>query len=164
MSDQQKGDALQWSAALATGIASLDQQHRSLFDCLTVLEQVAAERSMLRTFYVLEQLSNYAHTHFAEEEYLMRVHDYPRIAEHVREHRSFSNRLHQLRKIYLDRDISVELVSMLKDWLKHHVSEVDMDYVPFLVPDRRLAMPQTSAKFTVTGSFDRVRAEAAALT
>lgn len=141
MSDEVKGAPLQWTAALFTGVASLDQQHRTLFDCLSLLEQATAERSMLRTFYVLEQLSNYAHTHFSEEEFLMRVHEYPGVGDHMREHRSFTNRLHELRKIYLDRDISVELVTMLKDWLTHHVSQVDMEYVPYLVPSRRLEVP-----------------------
>lgn len=162
MSDEVRGASLQWTAALSTGVASLDAQHRNLFECLSLLEQAAAERSMLRTFYVLEQLSNYAHTHFSEEEFLMRVHQYPGVGDHMREHRSFTNRLHELRKIYLDRDISVELVTMLKDWLTHHVSKVDMDYVPYLVPSRRLEISSAHSQPRNVGAFDGPAASVAA--
>lgn len=161
MSDEVKGSSLQWTEALSTGVASLDAQHRNLFDCLSLLEQAAEERSMLRTFYVLEQLSNYAHTHFSEEEFLMRVHQYPGVGDHMREHRSFTNRLHELRKIYLDRDISVELVTMLKGWLTDHVSKVDIDYVPYLVPSRRLEVPVTRMQRGCVGAFGAQMASAA---
>ncbi|HEX8963865.1 MAG TPA: bacteriohemerythrin [Rhodocyclaceae bacterium] len=126
----------QWDERLCTGVATLDAQHKSLFDYINLLAEAAAERSMLRTFYVLEQLSHYAHTHFAEEEFLMRVHGFPGLADHIREHRSFTNRLHELLRIYLDRDISAELVVMLKEWLRDHVAQTDMEYVPYLAAIR----------------------------
>lgn len=121
-----------WDASLSTGVTTLDEQHKSLFQCVELLAQAASERSLLRTFYVLEQLSHYVHTHFAEEEFRMRVHGFPGLADHIREHRAFTNRLHQLRRIYLDRDISVELVDMLRTWLRNHVAQTDMEYVPYL--------------------------------
>jgi hemerythrin-like metal-binding protein len=128
----QQASVDQWDDRLATGVSTLDEQHRSLFECVNLLAEAASERSMLRTFYVMEQLSSYVHTHFAEEEFLMRVHGFPGLADHIREHRSFTNRLHQLRRIYLDRDVSVDLIVMLKDWLTNHVAQVDMQYVPYL--------------------------------
>jgi hemerythrin-like metal-binding protein len=128
----QQASSDQWDERLATGVSALDEQHRSLFECVNLLAEATSERSMLRTFYVMEQLSSYVHTHFAEEEFLMRVHGFPGLADHIREHRTFTNRLHQLRRIYLDRDVSVDLVVMLKDWLKNHVTQVDMQYVPYL--------------------------------
>lgn len=121
-----------WDESLSTGIASLDEQHRMLFHCVDLLAEAATERSMLRTFYVMEQLSHYVHAHFAEEEFLMRAHQFPGLVDHIREHRSFANRLRELRKIYLDRDISLDLVAMLKDWLRNHVAQTDMEYVPYL--------------------------------
>ena len=138
MTDRVDPASPEWDAAISTGVASLDQQHRALFECVSLLEEAAAERSMLRTFHVMEQLSNCVHSHFAEEEFLMRTHDFPGLADHVREHRSFTNRLYQLRKIYLDRDISSDLVAMLRQWLAHHVSRTDMEYVPYLTAERRL--------------------------
>jgi len=84
--------AEEWDASLSTGVASLDEQHKQLFRHVNLLLQATTERSMLRTFYVMEQLSHYVHTHFAEEEFLMRAHEFPGLADHVREHRAFTNR------------------------------------------------------------------------
>ena len=81
------------------------------------------------------------HHHFAEEEFLMRMHDYPGLPDHIKEHRSFTNKLFQLRKTYLDRDISSDLIVLLKEWLMQHVSKTDMQYVPYLTADRRLDWP-----------------------
>ncbi len=121
-----------WDGSLSTGIASLDEQHQRLFHCFDVLAQAASERNMLRTFYVLEQLSHYVQSHFEAEERLMRTKGFPGLADHIAEHRAFSNRVHELRRIYLDRDISTDLVEMLRDWLKNHVGHTDMAYVPFV--------------------------------
>lgn len=121
-----------WDASLSTGVTTLDDQHKALFQCVELLAQAASEHSMLRTFYVMEQLSHYVHMHFAEEEFRMRVHGFPGLVDHIREHRTFTNRLHELRRIYLDRDISVDLVEMLKAWLTTHVAKADMEYVPYL--------------------------------
>ncbi|MGE5467452.1 MAG: bacteriohemerythrin [Ignavibacteria bacterium] len=143
MADHNEGPFREeWDASLATGVASLDEQHKSLFDCINLLAEATAEHSMLRTFYVLEQLSSYAHLHFAEEEFLMRVHGFPALADHVRAHRAFSNRLHELRRIYLDRDISTDLILMLREWLKTHVAQTDMEYVPYLKAASPIAQMQ----------------------
>jgi hemerythrin len=154
MADQFAAASLEeWDPALSTGIASLDAQHKSLFECVDLLARATAERSMMQTFYVMEQLSSYVRVHFAEEEFLMRVHGFPKLADHVREHRAFTNRLHQLRKIYLDRDISVDLVMMLKDWLRHHVAKTDMEYVPYLTRTRdaqEMSVPAAVAATALT--------------
>jgi hemerythrin len=97
-------------------------------------------------------LSNYVHSHFAEEEFLMRIHDFPGMADHIREHRSFTNRLHQLRKIYLDRDISRDLVVMLREWLTHHVSQTDMEYVPYFTDTRRIEVQLSPVAANDVGS------------
>lgn len=131
----------EWDASLSTGVPSLDEQHKLLFQHVNLLLQAAAEHSMLRTFYVMEQLGHYVQTHFAEEESLMRAHGFPRLADHIREHQAFTARLHELHKAYLNRDISVDLVMMLREWLKNHVAGTDMEYVPYLAvaPRARVA-------------------------
>jgi len=139
-----------WDESLSTGVDSLDVQHKALFDCMNVLEEATQERSMMRTCYVLEQLSGYVHNHFADEERQMRMHDYPGLADHIREHREFTNRLHDLRRTYLDRDIKSDLVALLRDWLVQHVAGADMDYVPYLTPERRLDLPMMSADAATT--------------
>lgn len=121
-----------WSGDLATGVPTLDQQHRALFLCVAELERAAGERTMLSTFHAMEQLSRYAREHFAEEERLMRMGGYPDIEDHIEEHDSFRHRLFELRRSYLDHDISTDLIALLRAWLEAHVQNTDMDYVPYL--------------------------------
>lgn len=141
MADRLADASMEWDTTLSTGVSSIDTQHKALFDCLNLLEGAALERNMLRTFHVMEQLSGYVHNHFAEEEFLMRTHGYPGLPDHVKEHRSFTNKLFQLRKTYLDRDISAELIVLLREWLAQHITQTDMQYVPYLTADRRLDSP-----------------------
>lgn len=121
-----------WSEELATGVATLDEQHQDLFLCLADLEQAAGEGNMLSTFHAMAQLNLYAREHFAEEERLMRAHDYPEIELHIEEHRDFSQRLAAMRRDCLGHDVSRELIGLLRSWLKFHVATTDMDYVPYL--------------------------------
>lgn len=132
VTDPAKRSSLAWSEDLATGVPSIDQQHQALFGCVGELERAAAERTMLSTFHAMEQLNRYAREHFAEEERLMRLHSYPQIDEHMEEHRQFTHRLFELRRVYLDHDISTELIAMLRTWLEEHVLQTDMGYVPYL--------------------------------
>ena len=120
---------------LSTGVRLLDDQHTALFECLHDLEIATAQRAMLATFHAMEQLSRYVRDHFSAEERLMKMHGYPGLTEHVQEHRSFSDKLFELRKIYVDQDISSDLIDFLRDWLEHHVAHIDMAYVPYLQVD-----------------------------
>jgi len=121
-----------WSDDLATGVPTLDRQHQALFLCVAELERAAGERTMLSTCHAMEQLSRHARQHFAEEERLMRMNSYPDLEEHIEEHHDFSHRLFELRRSYLDHDISTDLITHLRAWLKDHVQKTDMDYVPYL--------------------------------
>ena len=121
-----------WDARLSTGVSLLDEQHIALFDCLQYLERATAQKAMLATFHAMEQLSRYVRDHFSAEEHLMKVSCYPGLAEHVNEHRVFCDKLFELRKTYLDHDISSDLIDFLRAWLEQHVAQTDMAYVPYL--------------------------------
>ncbi|MCX7172922.1 MAG: bacteriohemerythrin [Proteobacteria bacterium] len=117
---------------LSTGVPTLDEQHQAIFVCLNELEKAVGDKTMLSTIHALEQLRRYTHEHFAEEERLMIMVGYPRIDAHIAAHRDFRHRLLELRRTYLDHDISSELILMLREWLAEHIAGTDMDYVPYL--------------------------------
>ncbi len=133
---------LTWNERLLTGINAIDAQHKTLFNSVTLLQEAVQERSMIRTCYMLEQLSANVSNHFRDEEYAMRLHDFPHLTEHIREHRDFTNHLYWVRKACLSHEITGELLTELGSWLLEHVSKSDIDYVPYLTPDRCL-LPMT---------------------
>ena len=135
-----------WNDDLATGVPMLDQQHQALFFCVAELERAATERTMLSTFHAMEQLSRYAREHFAAEERLMRMGGYPDIEEHIEAHDDFRHRLVELRRSYLDHDISTDLIALLRAWLEAHVQKTDMDYVPYLARMRNCRRAATECQ------------------
>lgn len=70
---------------------------------------------MIRTCYLLEQLSADANNHIPDAEKAMRLHSFPRLTEHIREHRESTNRLYWMRKAFLIREVTSELMIMLRN-------------------------------------------------
>lgn len=122
---------MDWSESLRTGIELLDSQHRSLIECAAELRQTAG-RGLLRSAHVMDALRMYVAVHFNTEEELMRLHDYPRLDEHIAEHRAFAARLDALMNDNIRHDNTARLVAFLDDWLENHLRCMDMDYVPYL--------------------------------
>lgn len=121
---------MQWSDALATGVADIDEQHKSLFRWFGELESAAADQRMMMAAYAITRLSHYTRTHFAAEEVLMERSGYPQLASHRAEHEAFRKRLSALQSEAVVRDVSEDAVVLLREWLVHHISQVDMAYVP----------------------------------
>ncbi len=120
-----------WSDSLATGVAAIDEQHRSLFDWFAQLESAAADQRLMTAAYALTRLTQYTRSHFEAEEQLMAAAGYPRLAAHREEHEAFRQQLRDLQNQSVTRDISGDAVALLRDWLVKHIMVSDMDYVPY---------------------------------
>ena len=75
-----------------------------------------------------------AEKHFDHEERLMLEHEYPEIKEHKEEHARLLYQARELRKEFLNGDVTVSafLASFLRDWVKAHIIEVDRRLGRFL--------------------------------
>lgn len=114
--------------AVAGALHGDDQREEGLgevFGLLEMLEAAIRDDSMIRICYLLEQLSVAVQEHFAREERQMRRTGFPEVAEHVREHRAFTNEVYRVRLVYLDRSLAPQTVAALKDSLSRHVVESD---------------------------------------
>lgn len=121
-----------WTPDLATGVAQLDEHHKSIFGWLAELESATAEERTLSGVYALTRLNHYMREHFAAEEALMRAADYPGLAEHMAEHATFRAKLSDLHVKSISEDVSTDTVEFLKNWLTNHIAKTDMAYVPYL--------------------------------
>ncbi len=120
------------SKDLKTGVVELDEQHEALFRCVKGIEQAAQNHTQLLTIHAISQLRLYVREHFSAEERLMRLCGYPRLEEHIAQHRRFTMRLYDLMMANTRQDNAVEMVAFLTEWLSDHVAHTDMDYVPYL--------------------------------
>lgn len=121
-----------WSERLATGIELLDEQHREIFRWFGELDQAAAEQRTLLAVYTMTRLNRYMRDHFAAEEAVMRAAGFPKLEQHVAEHRLFRSTLSKLQIESVGRDITAETVEFLRTWLIDHICGHDMEYVPYL--------------------------------
>lgn len=117
-----------WSETLNVGIQEVDEQHRALSDHLNALaEAVGANSEMAALRPILDDLADDARTHFALEESLMRVSNYPEFQAHKQLHEALMGQMLALQE-RLDRGegtINFELLHYLKVWLSNHIDEAD---------------------------------------
>lgn len=124
-----------WSDALATGIASIDEQHRWLVDATNRLHaeitKPTPDRAVLGE--ILEGLVDYTMNHFVLEEELFQRFGYQENDAHKAEHDAFTAQAMQLlMKFEAGESVGVPVLDFLKEWLLHHILKVDRAYVPFL--------------------------------
>lgn len=128
-------ESFRWTQEYSVNKAALDRQHQKLFD--TVNELHAALRTGIGNVVldeILEQLEDYAHTHFADEESLMEQHAFPGLSAHRVQHQMFREKMADfLAQHKAGRaGVPVELMLFMQDWLKQHVLKTDKQYSAFL--------------------------------
>ena len=131
----------EWKTEYSVSIASIDAQHQRLFATADELHEAMRNgqaRPVLAK--ILDRLVQYTKTHFATEEGLMKIHGYPDLATHAKEHEALTKQVLDFQRAFQAGDafVSIELMTFLKDWLEKHIKGTDMLYSPFLI-QRRVA-------------------------
>jgi hemerythrin len=114
------------------GIAEIDGQHRRLFELLVEMRSWSrSELEHLAVRDILNELADYATTHFSVEESLMRMLRYPHTEAHIADHKRFINRLNIFRyQLLKEGDVGdVDLIDFIQSWLVEHIDRADRAYV-----------------------------------
>ncbi len=82
----------------------------------------------------LDELRAIIRVHFATEEHLMRMNEYPKLEQHIEEHESFRQRLEILRKQCEDgkSELLEVLTDLLETWFRHHEATADRDAAQYI--------------------------------
>mgnify|MGYP000871067617 FL=1 len=121
-----------WDEVYATGIASIDEQHKHLVSLINrMFEALSQKKGKEEVLYVIEEMSRYARCHFLAEELLMEKAGCPDIAEHRLFHDAFSSKVDDfLFKYKQDEEaLSAEVTIFLTNWLNEHLSSTDHKYL-----------------------------------
>lgn len=124
------GAALQWTPALAVGLAEIDAQHQELFRRAERL--IAALRAGDRgeVLPLLAYLDEYVVHHFEAEERLMKQVGYPGREAHAAAHQAFRADFAALVKDFRRTGptalIALTIHNWLSDWLRMHIGGVDL--------------------------------------
>lgn len=126
---------IQWDQSMATGVDSVDAQHKQLIAWLNdLLAAVSQGRAGSEIQGLLDQLGTYSATHFGHEEECMVRYKCPAAEQNMLAHKDFVVTLAALRDEF-DRDgatahlvVRVE-VEMLR-WLTTHIKRTDTQLLP----------------------------------
>ena len=120
---------MKWKQEFSLGIPEIDEPHKTLADCVTLVEEAVVGRARwVAVHSTLIRAADFARIHFAVEESLMRVHAHPGLNEHILAHRQFSEHLHVLQHKSLTADVSEEMIVFIRGWLEKHVATLDRAY------------------------------------
>ena len=132
---------VRWTERLATGIEEIDADHKTLFDLVDQFhEAYAAGKGPGALENLFATLMRYTDRHFAREEQFLREIDYPALDVHHAAHRTLESDLADLHGRYLrgerrgeERDLCLEMLAFLSNWLHFHITEEDMKYRDYLL-------------------------------
>ncbi|MCC6408567.1 MAG: bacteriohemerythrin [Planctomycetes bacterium] len=124
-----------WTDKYATGIASIDNQHKKLIEMLNNLQDaMLAGQGNEAIAKILDGLVQYTVTHFAHEEKLFATHGYAEAASHKAEHDKLAKQVLEFQaQIKAGKTkLSAAVMNFLRDWLNNHILGTDKKYAPFL--------------------------------
>ena len=83
---------------------------------------------------ILNELVDYTLYHFHAEEEIIESKRYPKIVEHIEEHKYFFEKITELRKDALKNNIllSLKTIDFLKDWTINHILGSDMEFSEYM--------------------------------
>lgn len=131
--------AMQWTEKMSVGLKELDDDHKQIIKAINQLEANAGKEARGQVVrQCLLGLRRYAEFHFAREEKVLGVTDFPGLEVQKSEHRDFIEKIRGVSQRF-DEDpedtcafINDELLTFLRDWLTHHILIEDMAYKPFV--------------------------------
>jgi hemerythrin len=127
---------VKWEERYLLGVEQFDDHHKHLVDLLNqvhgmFLSNEVAEGKLQE---ILDSLEEYANYHFDQEEGWMREVGFPKLEEHILEHKRFIYKLYDLNKQFNDNNacLTLEIVTFLRRWLLEHIMNVDAKYGVFI--------------------------------
>lgn len=125
-----------WTNELSVGIEEIDEQHKVLVGLINRMHDAIHQRHGSDVVEgILAELAEYTRIHFAVEESLMRLLNFPGYEEHRELHEELIQQIVELQKKIAagKHAIGFELMHFLKIWLSKHIMEEDMQYSGFFL-------------------------------
>jgi hemerythrin len=129
--------SISWNEDLATGLKTIDDQHKEIFKRINVLLDACAEGKGRGTVGdVLDFLAEYIVEHFADEESIQQLYGYPDYVVHKAQHDNFMYDLMAIIKKFKHEGASLTVVHQTNrlavDWLIRHIKGEDKVLADFV--------------------------------
>ena len=120
---------MHWRDEYSLGIPEIDNQHRTLVGLFDAIEEAIRQgETWSTTYFHIAELRDFSRFHFACEEALMRVFDFPDISLHTAEHTHFLKFLSEMENSSLRKSVEEDLVKLLRSWVTKHIVGSDRDF------------------------------------
>jgi hemerythrin len=109
----------------------IDEHHEKIIEFFNALYENTDQLNSEIFEEIVDELINYTRYHFATEEQYMSEIEYDDIKGHIQEHRTFAEKLQELKDTtnLADEDKYKELIVNLGTWVINHETEKDIDLV-----------------------------------
>lgn len=134
----QRGEFLKnfkWTDELSVNIDEIDSQHKEFIKLTNELSDAiiaGKEEDIIEE--TLSTLIGYANMHFASEERLMKIHGYPDLAMHKKEHSELKETILKLNHRFNTGQLAhaATIAVFLEGWITNHLQTIDKEYSSFL--------------------------------
>lgn len=143
---------MEWTDKLATGISTIDSQHKELFKRINNLViAIKQHRCNAEIEGTIKFLDDYARIHFSEEEKHMRDSNYAGLEEQREDHKKYLAMLAELKEQLTRMQggsyyLSATTNQVVVDWIVDHIMKLDMKYGEFLRSGKSLERPVRSSE------------------
>lgn len=124
-----------WSPRLATGIESIDREHRALIDLIAKLDDAIKDgKGNKAVDGALRELTKYTTMHFGHEEVLFAHHGYPAASAHRTAHTAFVEKIAEFELNFARGQLGMAyaIVTFLGEWIERHIRVTDKQYVLYM--------------------------------
>jgi hemerythrin len=129
---------MQWKAEYAIGIQEIDSQHKTLIEFITEFEDAVAGKVHWNAVHpLIVRAREFVKFHFAVEESLMQIVNYPQLIPHRAEHRYVLKQFEFLEQRVLRQQFNAELLPLISSWLLHHMTESDKPFGQYALNNAR---------------------------
>lgn len=128
---------MQWKDEYAIGIPELDNQHKTLIEYLTDFELAFAGRAHWNSVHpLIVRARGFARFHFAVEESLMQIVDYPGFFAHRAEHQYVLQQFEALEHRVLRKEMKDDVLPQITAWLFQHIIDSDKPFAHYALGQR----------------------------
>lgn len=126
-----------WRRQLSVGQPSIDEDHKHLIGYLNELDTALNARTFYaaRVAQILVKLLEYTRDHFGREEKIMQLVQYPKIDDHVRQHREAVKMLGDLSNVFAQdptHQNAERIYNFTANWLVNHIIMQDTQLTPYV--------------------------------
>lgn len=124
---------MKWNAEYSIGLATIDSQHKQIFEHLLSMENSILKRDPRHVMRSLTaELAYYLKFHFAVEEALMEIIKYPALEDHRAAHAKLNDSMLELETRIRQSQSATDLVGFFEEWFVGHVLHDDRAYAAYI--------------------------------